>query len=177
MVFLGFRFNQGEAMRLDAPVGLLLLLAACDRDLPPKSGNSSSVASTVATDEAAQSSGEPATATATEAGLQPGNYEITTVETIAGTGTSPARREEQCISGENADRPESFLGQITLPGCTSGEPQVSTGQIRTELRCADNQAITAVTTLRRDGWDQNVVGTGLNGSYESRQTARWIGDC
>ena len=121
----------------------------------------------------------PSNAIAEEIGLQAGMYDVSTTETLPGIGTAPEEREGQCIRGEQAAHPESFLARVHggLAGCTAGDVSVSGHESRGELRCVDNHTLGLSATYTRDSWDQTISGVSDDGSYEAHQTAHLVGTC
>jgi hypothetical protein len=99
------------------------------------------------------------------------------VETIAGVGTSPERRDHECVNADMAAHPEAFLNGVSLPGCTGTTPTRDGTQVTSQLQCADNHVISINTSLSNEGWEQTVSGESQNGNYESHETANRIGEC
>lgn len=160
------------AMRLALMFLTSSLLVGCGQ-------SASEVASNNSEDlQAAANSGPSASTTVpNELPLAPGLYEVSVVESIAAVGTSPERRNQQCVDAAMAAHPETFVNPGSLPGCVGSTPLRDGMEVRSELRCADNHVLSISTTLRSDGWEQTVSGVSLDGTYESRETAHRIGDC
>jgi len=109
--------------------------------------------------------------------LAAGLYEVSIVETIAGVGSSPEQRSQECVSPEMAAHPESFIAPPSLPRCTGAAPVRDGSEIQGEMQCEGNRVLSIQTNLSRDGWEQSVSGEGPNGTYQSQETAHRIGDC
>ncbi|HEY1216453.1 MAG TPA: DUF3617 family protein [Bryobacteraceae bacterium] len=168
-------------MRLVSALLANCLLAACGS----QAASSNSIGQQTSTNQPANGDPAGASTTATsptgsgsaDSPLRPGLYETSIVETIAAVGTSPERRDRECVTSEMAARPESFLNPPSFPGCSATTATRNGAQVRSELQCADNHVISISTSLSSDGWEQSVSGESPNGSYESHETARRVGDC
>ena len=151
------------------------LLVACEQSASQLPSNSSGAAQSAGASQA--TTGDlAANAPSNESPLKQGMYEWTVVEWVAGVATGPERRDQECVSADMAAHPETFLPP-SLSGCTGDTPIRDGLKVRSELRCADNHVLSINTTLSSEGWEQSVSGASEHGSYESRETARRIGDC
>ena len=168
-------------MRLAPVLFASCLLCACGSQAPVKeSAEQQSSTSQPTNDQpgaAATDAGLGNGAGSTESPLRPGLYDVSVVETIAGVGTSPERRDRECVTSDMAAHPEAFLHPASLQGCTGTAPTRDGAEVKSELQCADNHTLSITTNLSADGWEQSVSGESENGTYESQETAQRIGDC
>ncbi len=154
-------------MRRTVLIAGVLLLCSCGGSTENASSNSIDGSNAVA---AAASAEE-------KSGLQPGLYDVTLVETIAGEGQSQEQHQQQCVSTELGAHPENLLANASMQGCTSTQATRDGNQIRGELRCEDNHNVLIAASFGSDSWERTITGQGPNGTYEGHENAHRVGNC
>ena len=143
------------------------MLTACSQASTNSATNETNVIENASADVAA----------APEPALTPGLYEVTLIETIAGTGQSEEQHQQQCVSAELAQHPENLLANASMQGCASTAATRDGNQIRGELRCEGNHNVLIAASFGSESWQRTITGAGPEGSYESHENAHRVGDC
>jgi hypothetical protein len=168
MVGTGNQFNRGGGvMRKAFLIAGVLVLCSCG-------GSTDNMAANLST----EGNGAAAATTVEEApGLQPGLYEITLIETIAGAGQNEEQHQQQCVSRDLANHPENLLANASMQGCSSTQATRDGNRISGELRCEDNHNVLIAGSFGSDSWQRTITGQGPNGTYEGHENAHRVGDC